>query len=181
MSEIMKITHERERQEEKKKKNKDRKTQRSGASYSESVRAKWFCYAFNLGLVQLICKASLIFKSNLELALWVILKERELYESKHVIVECENMRLVILFDMFLDPSFKILITSRYYFISLQHPWYHTFTFHLLFPFYLALIISIFYCLNYTSLLLHLIITHLVDTFYNNYVINLCPVQFLWFI
>ena len=60
---------------EKGKKTKTKK-QRSGTSYSESVRAKWFCCAFNLGFVQLICKASLIFKSNLELALSVILKER---------------------------------------------------------------------------------------------------------
>ena len=59
---------------EKGKKNKDRKTQRSGASYSESVRAKWFCCVFKLGFVQLICNASLIFKSNLELALLIILK-----------------------------------------------------------------------------------------------------------
>ena len=44
----MKIIDERERQ-----KNKDRKTQRSGASYSESVRAKWFCCAFKLRFVQL--------------------------------------------------------------------------------------------------------------------------------
>ena len=36
------------------------------ASYSESVRAKWFCSAFTLGPVHLICKVSLIFKSNLE-------------------------------------------------------------------------------------------------------------------
>ena len=71
----MKIIDERER----KKKNSDRKTQRSGAIYSESVRAKWFCFAFRLGFVQLICKASLIFKSNLELALSIILKEKELY------------------------------------------------------------------------------------------------------
>ena len=35
-------------------------------SYSESVRTKWFCYAFKLGFIQLIRKASLIFKSNLE-------------------------------------------------------------------------------------------------------------------
>ena len=47
---------------EKGKKNKDRKKQKSGASYSESVRAKWFCCSFKLGFVQLICKASLIFK-----------------------------------------------------------------------------------------------------------------------
>ena len=42
---------------------------------------------FKLGLIQLIRKASLIFKSNLELALSIILKERELYESKHVTIE----------------------------------------------------------------------------------------------
>ena len=83
MSDIMEIIDERERQ-----KNKDRKKQRNGARYSESVRAKWFCYAFKLGFVQLICKASLIFKSNLELALSIILKERELHESKHVVVKC---------------------------------------------------------------------------------------------
>ena len=51
-------------------------------SYNEKVRAKWFCCAFKLSFVQLICKASLIFKSNLELALSIILRERELYESK---------------------------------------------------------------------------------------------------
>ena len=39
-----------------------------------------------------------------------------------------------------------------------------FLFYLFFS--LILIISIFYCLNYTSLLLHLIITHLVNRFFN---------------
>ena len=82
---------------------------------------------------------------------------------------------------YLSASFTVLITFRYYFISLQHPWYHTFTFHLLFSFYLTLIIGILYCLNCTSLLLHLIITHLVNTLFNNYVINICPRQLLWFI
>ena len=82
----------------KKKKNKSRKTQRNDASYPESVRPKWFCCAFKLGFVQLICKASLIFKSNLELALSIIiLKERELYESKHVIVECRCCNLYNLY------------------------------------------------------------------------------------
>ena len=39
----------------------------------------------------------------------IILKQRGLYESKHVAVECRclKMRLVILFDMFLNPSFKM--------------------------------------------------------------------------
>ena len=45
-------------------------------SYSERVRAKWFCCAFKLGFIQLKCKVSLIFKSNLELALSIILKQR---------------------------------------------------------------------------------------------------------
>ena len=53
----------------------------------ESVRAKWFCCVFKLGFAQLICKASLIFESNLELTLSIILKERELYESKLLVVE----------------------------------------------------------------------------------------------
>ena len=43
-------------------------------------RDKWYCSAFKLGFLQLICE-SLIFKSNLELALKIILKERESYES----------------------------------------------------------------------------------------------------
>ena len=55
MSGKMEIIDERERQ-----KNKDRTKLRSGTNYSESVRAKWFCCAFKLGFVQLICKASLI-------------------------------------------------------------------------------------------------------------------------
>ena len=57
-------------------------------SYNERVRAKRFCFAFKLGFLQLICKASLIFKSNLELALSIILKQRELYKSKYVSEEC---------------------------------------------------------------------------------------------
>ena len=56
-------------------------------SYNVRVRAKWFFCAFKLGFLQLICKASLVFKSNLELALLIILKQRELFESKHVAVE----------------------------------------------------------------------------------------------
>ena len=73
----MKIIDERERQQKTK-----AKEQRGDTSYSESLRAKWFCYAFKLGFLQLICKASLIFKSNLELVLSIISKEKELYESK---------------------------------------------------------------------------------------------------
>ena len=42
-------------------------------SYSERVRANSFCCAFKLGFLRLISKASLFFKSNLELALSIIL------------------------------------------------------------------------------------------------------------
>ena len=45
----------------------------------------------------------------------------------------------------------------------------------------TLIIGIFYCLKYTSLFLHLIKTHLVNIFYDNYVINICPRQLLRFL
>ena len=65
---------------------------RGDRSYSERERAKWLCCAFKLGFPQLICKASSIFKSNLELALSIILKQRELYESKHVVVECRCLK-----------------------------------------------------------------------------------------
>ena len=83
MSEIMKIIDERETQKKKTKTEKNK----GDKSYSERVRAKWFCCAFKLGFLQLICKASLILRLNLGLALSIILKERELYKPKHVMVE----------------------------------------------------------------------------------------------
>ena len=51
----------------------------------------------------------------------------------------------------------------------NHLVFFAFLFHLLFLLYLILIINIFYCFNYTLLLLHLIITHLANTFHNKYV------------
>ena len=80
-------------------------------------------------------------------------------------------------------SFTVLMTLRYYFIS------YFMTVHLVSHLSLSsiiliistLIISIFDCLNYTSLLLHLIITHHVNKFYNNCVIKICLRQLLWFI
>ena len=103
--EIMKTIDEREMQ--KTTKEKQTKTERSkrNRSYSERVRAKWFYCAFKLGFLQLICKASLIFKSNLELALSIILKQRELYESKYVAVECRYILL--------NPRFKMTKSFAY--------------------------------------------------------------------
>ena len=75
------------------KKNKERQKETRGTeAIMKKVRAKWFCCAFKLDL-QLIYKASLIFKSNLELALSIILKKRELYESIHVAVECRCLKI----------------------------------------------------------------------------------------
>ena len=95
--EIIKIIDERETQE----KNKGRKKEEGGGgggrgrdrSCSEKVRAKLFYCAFKLGFLQLICKASLIFKSTLGLALSIISKQRELYESKHVAVKCRCLKI----------------------------------------------------------------------------------------
>ena len=100
---------EREMQKTKQKK-KQAKTERSkwNRSYSEKVRAKWFCCAFKLGFLQLIYKASLIFKSNLESALSIILKQRELYESKHVCVEFRCLKIWdFLSFLLLNPGFNM--------------------------------------------------------------------------
>ena len=68
----MKMIDEKETQPKKTKTEKNK----GDKSYSERVRAKWFCCVFKLVFLQLMCKASLIFQSNLELALSVILKVR---------------------------------------------------------------------------------------------------------
>ena len=94
-------------------KTKTEKGQRDDASYSESVRAKWFYCTFKSGVLQLICKVSIIFKSNLELALSIHLKEREIYKSKYAVVECRCLEIwdVLSFLIFfLNPSFQMTIT-----------------------------------------------------------------------
>ena len=91
--EIMKTINEREMH--KTTKEKQAKTERSkwNRSYSERVRVKWFCWAFKLRCLQLIYKASLNLMSNLELVLSIILKQGELYESKHLAVECRCLKI----------------------------------------------------------------------------------------
>ena len=89
-------------------KNKDRKEQRGNVSHSESVRAKWFCCVFKLGFLHLICKASSIFKSNLELALSIILKQRELYQSKHLALECRYLKMWDFLSFLICSSILVL-------------------------------------------------------------------------
>ena len=79
---------------------KEKRKKRGDRSYNERVRAKWFCCAFKLGFLQLICKASLIFKSNLE--------QRELHESKHVAVECRCLKIWDLLSFFICFSMLVL-------------------------------------------------------------------------
>ena len=107
-AEIMKTIVERKMQ--KPTNEKRTKTERSKGNriYSERVRAKWFCCAFKLGFLQLICKASLIFISNLELDLSVILKQRELYDSKHVEVEFRCLKIWDLLSFLICSSIQVL-------------------------------------------------------------------------
>ena len=106
--EIMKKIDEREMQ--KITKGKQTKTESSigNRNYSETVRAKWFCCAFNLGSLQLICKASLTFQLNLKLALSFILKQRELFKSKHVPVECRCLKIWDLLYFLICSSMLVL-------------------------------------------------------------------------
>ena len=91
--EMMKAIDERQMQKITKENQPKTERNKGNRSYNERVRAKWFCWAFKLGFLQLICKASLIFKSNLELVLSIILEQRELYESIHVAVECRCSKI----------------------------------------------------------------------------------------
>ena len=89
----MKTIDERQMQKTTKEKQTKAEMRNGNRNYSERVRAKWFCCAFKLGFLQLICKNSLFFKSNFELALSIILKQRELYGSKHVLEECRCLEI----------------------------------------------------------------------------------------
>ena len=105
----MKTIDERElRKTTKKEKQTETERSRGNGSYNERVRANWFGCAFKLGFLQLICKASLIFKSNLELALSIILKQRELYESKHVSEECRCLKIWDLLSFLICSSILVL-------------------------------------------------------------------------
>ena len=67
----MKVKRKQQQQQQKTKAERTRENR----SYSERARAKWF------------------FKPNLKLALSIILKQRELYESKNVAVECRCLKI----------------------------------------------------------------------------------------
>ena len=97
-------------EKERARKEKQTKTERSkgNGSYSQRVRTKWFCCEIKLDFLQLICKALLIFKSNLELASSIVLKQKELNESKHVSVECRCLKIWDLLSFLIIPSILAL-------------------------------------------------------------------------
>ena len=64
--EIIKTIDERELQKTTKQKQTKTEKTKGNRSYSERMRAKWFCSAFKLGFLQWIRKPSLISKSNLK-------------------------------------------------------------------------------------------------------------------
>ena len=109
--ETMKTIDEREIQNTTKEKQTKTERSKGNRCYSEKVRAKWFCCGFKLGFFQLLCKASLIFKSNLELfRVSNYLKTKRIIWVKArccVVYIFKNMRLAILLDMLLNPSFKM--------------------------------------------------------------------------
>ena len=85
-----------------------RERARVNRSFSESVTDKWLCYAFKLGFLQFLCKASLILKSNLDLDLPIIFKQGKFYESKHVAVECRCLKIWDLLSFFICSSILVL-------------------------------------------------------------------------
>ena len=88
---------------------KEKRKEKKETRGTEAIASeKWFCWAFKLGFLQLICKAFLIFKSNLELALSIYLKERKLYEWKHVAVECRCLKIWDLLSFLICSSILVL-------------------------------------------------------------------------
>ena len=164
------------------------------------LRSTTVCFdSYNLLSFKIIDKANSKFKLKIKEALQIIwIKPKcttKSFSSHTFTITCVTPLFLFVFVFSLSLlhllsllSLTLIIGIFYcfnyiccYFVSLEHTLYHTFPFHLLFSLYPTLIIDIFYCLNYTSVLLDLIITHLVNTFYDNYVIVLCPRQFLRFI
>ena len=104
----MKIVDERVTQTTTITKKQRQKRARWNRSYCQRVRGKWFSCAFKLAFFQLIFKSSLIFKSNLELALSIILKQGELYESEHVVEECRYLKMWDLLSILICSSILVL-------------------------------------------------------------------------
>ena len=103
MKEKRKKTHTQKKRKQKQTNKQKTKTEKK--KRGQRVSAKWFCCAFKLGFLQLICKYSLICKTNFELALSIILKQRELYDPKHVAAECRCLKYETCYPFWYVPQF----------------------------------------------------------------------------
>ena len=96
---------------EKKQQRKTKKLQkRKRTRETEAIVKGWELNDFvvHLSFLQLISEASLIFKSNLDLALSIILKQRELYESKHAAVDSRCLKIWDLLPFLISYSILAL-------------------------------------------------------------------------
>ena len=113
MSEIMKITDEREKQNKQTNKQRWKRTRGGTEAIVKGRELNDFLVHLSFSAVKvflpLISKVSLTFKSNLELALSIILKQRELYESKHVAVDCRCLKIWNLLSFLMFLNFRILV------------------------------------------------------------------------
>ena len=99
MSEIIKIIDERGTQ-------KGKKQTKKGTRGTEAIAKGWKINDFVEHFLQFLCKASLIFKSNLELLFER--KERGLFESKRDVVECRCLNIWDLLSFLICSSILVL-------------------------------------------------------------------------
>ena len=107
--EIMKTIDERELQ----KTTKEKQAKTESSKGTKSIVKGWELNDY-LGFLQLICKVSVIFKSNLELALSITLKQRELYEPKHVSEECRCLKIWDLLSFLICSSILVLKCDKFH-------------------------------------------------------------------
>ena len=93
------------------KKQADRKEQGG----TEAIVKGWELNDFvvHLSFLQLICKVPLTFKSNLKLGLSIILKQWELYESKHPAVECRCLKMWDLLSLLMCSSIPVFKSQKF--------------------------------------------------------------------
>ena len=105
----MLITSVRDNENNRRKRNK-KNTEKKGVrklQWKGKSKMVLLCVYVRFSLIN-IFKASLIFKSNLELALTIVLKEKELYESEHVMVECRCLKIWDLLSFLICFSILVL-------------------------------------------------------------------------
>ena len=102
------IRHERQTQKNNNKNKQRQERARGREAIVKGWELNYFVVHFKLGFLQLRCKDSLIFKSNLQSASSIILKQGELYKSKHVAVDCRCLKIWDLLSFLICSSVLVL-------------------------------------------------------------------------